>query len=143
MWKSIQEFLAQNFQILYVSAGMIFSCIIQIYVSRGKRYRWAERAGSSFICALFTAAITMPLLDYFPELPASISLLIGSFCGSMGDKGLRQIMHALVSKFVTGAPLPPSMSSMNDFPREMPRKYYYKAEQPTDEPPMPNDLRER
>lgn len=139
MWQWVKEVLFKDPQLVYVSLGMVFSCVIQFYIARGKRVGWLERAGSSFICALFSAALTLPLLDYFPELPPSISLLIGSFCGSMGDKGLRQIMRAVVDRalgipndYTPRAPQP-------NFPREMTRRYNY--ETPSDEPPMPTDKR--
>lgn len=148
MWQRVQEVFAEHFQLIYVSLGMIFSCIMQIYVSRRQRLTWADRAASSFVCALFTAAITVPILDYWPELPPSISLLIGSFCGSMGDKGIRQIMNAIAERF-----LGTHVNVPHEFPAEVTRRYHYSPKHDSgagsvhsmepEEPPMPDDIRER
>lgn len=83
---------------VYVGLGMVFAWFIQMRFGRhARRFRnWRERLWASLVCSFLTAAISLPLLDFYPELPPSITLLVGCAVGFVGGDGVHKVIDGLV-----------------------------------------------
>lgn len=93
---------------IYVSAGMFLTWIVQMRLGKKAKKDWKDRAIESFICSFFTASVSLPLLEHFPDLPHSISLLIGGFVGCIGFTGWQSVSASVINIFTTrfgGSPI--------------------------------------
>lgn len=82
--------------LLYLWSSMLISWIT---LSNSKAYRKLTRAGrareTAFCCSL-TAALAIPLLDFFTTLPQSIALFIGVAVGTIGHSGWKILFSKLL-----------------------------------------------
>lgn len=85
-----------NTYVLYLWSSML---ITWITLSNSKAYRKASRFDrmreAAFCCSL-TAALAVPLIDYFTILPQSISLFIGVAVGTIGHNGWKILINKLL-----------------------------------------------
>lgn len=81
---------------VYIGLGMLFAWFVQFFKSSKRRKNWKERMWGSLVCSFFTIAIALPLLEFFPELPKSLSLIVGCAVGTVGHDGLEHVLHALL-----------------------------------------------
>lgn len=85
--------------LFYTSCGMFATWLVQIHSLRFKYMSRFVRVREAFICSLFTAAVSIPLLDFYPNLPPSISLIIGALMGTIGMDGWRVLADTLLNLF--------------------------------------------
>lgn len=81
---------------VYIGLGMLFAWLVQFVKKSNRRKNWKERMWSSLICSFFTVAIALPLLEFFPELPKSLALIVGCCVGTVGHEGLERVLQALL-----------------------------------------------
>lgn len=83
---------------IYVGLGMVLAWFIQMHFGRhGRRFRnWRERVWASLVCSFLTAAIALPLFDFYPELPPSLALLVGCGVGFVGGDGVHRVLEGLI-----------------------------------------------
>ena len=142
----MREWFLQHVVLTYVCLAMALSYVVQFFVNRKRLMKLTEKFANSFICALLTASISVPLLDLYPELPPSVVLLVGSFCGAIGFEGVTGIMHTIertVSGRISGY-MPPEDYEGVTPPSVPPQRktHYYRPRGESSEPPLPDDLRE-
>lgn len=82
---------------IYVALGVVFAWFVQMKTTRVHNANWRERMWSSLTCSFLTASISLPLLDTFPQLPQSITLLIGCIVGAIGLDGVLKLFSDLLS----------------------------------------------
>lgn len=143
----MRDWLLAHATVTYIGLAMVLSYIVQFFVNRKRMMKLTEKFLHSFICALMTAAISVPLLDLYPELPPSIVLLVGSFCGSIGVGGITGIMRSAERAISgqLGGYTPPA--DFQGFPQggvpHRRKTHYYRPPPAEDtEPPMPDDIRD-
>ena len=143
----MREWFSEHATLAYICLAMALSYVVQFFVNRGSKMGLAEKFLQSFICALLTAAISVPLLDLFPELPPSVVLLVGSFCGSVGFEGVTGIMHSAeraINGRIGGSAFPHYGSRPEgSLPANRKNHYYRPPRAEGPEPPMPDDMREK
>lgn len=123
----------------FVLMGMVITFIVQFQINRhSNKGRW-ERAGEAFICQLFTASLSIPLVDYFPQIPPSVTLLIGAIVGTLGVSGWEKIAHSLLSLFFSrlGNNSFDSLSRNPADNKNHSNKASESKDSDSDEPPMP------
>ena len=130
------DILAENDVLLYVVLSMLCTWFVQI---NSRQYRKAgrwERARNGFICSIFTAAVCIPMCEYFTSIPPSLSLLVGVVVGTLGREGWDRLITLgmdIVQWRFTGSTY------------QRPPQYYRgggtsilrEEEDDADEPPMP------
>ncbi len=82
---------------IYIALGVVFAWFVQMKTARVHNANWKERMWSSLTCSFLTASISLPLLDTFPQLPQSITLLIGCIVGAIGLDGVLKLFSDLLS----------------------------------------------
>lgn len=85
--------LADNEVLLYVTLSMLCTWFVQVCSRRYKRAARFEKVRNSFLCSVLTAAICIPLLEYFQELPPSTALIVGAVIGTLGLDGWERLIH--------------------------------------------------
>lgn len=81
---------------IYIALGMVFSWFVQMQKGRARRENWKERMWSSLTCSFLTVSISLPLLEYFPQIPKSCTLLIGCLVGAVGFDGVQKLLTSLL-----------------------------------------------
>lgn len=94
-----------NAILLYTSLGMFATWIVQLHSLRYKNMSRFERMREAFVCAVLTASISVPVLEYYPDLPPSIALIVGALVGTVGLEGWRSLADGVLSlvRFRIGA----------------------------------------
>ena len=129
------DILAENDVQLYVFLSMLCTWFVQINSRHyRKASRW-ERARNGFICSIFTAAVSIPMCEYFTSVPPSLSLLVGVVVGTLGIEGWNRLITLgmdIVQWRFTGSPYqrPPL------YPRGG-GSISTREDDDADEPPMP------
>ncbi len=82
---------------IYIALGVVFAWFVQMKTARVHNANWRERMWSSLTCSFLTASISLPLLDTFPQLPQSITLLIGCIVGAIGLDGVLKLFSDVLS----------------------------------------------
>lgn len=80
---------------------MVITFFVQLYMTKGLRRGRLERASEAFICQLITASVSLPLIDYFTDMPPSIIMLVGAVIGTLGLSGWEKLAHSLVAIIFT------------------------------------------
>lgn len=119
--------LDENELLLYVILGMLCTWFVQINSRKYKLAPRFERVRNSFVCSLFTAAICIPMLEYFATLPPSLSLLVGVVVGTLGIDGWDRLISIALDLVQSKA------DSMGRWRSSQP----YHRDTDDDEPPMP------
>lgn len=83
--------------LFYITCGMFATWIVQMHSLKFKNMSRFCRVRESFICSMFTAAVSIPLLDFYPDLPPSICLMIGALMGTFGMEGWRVISNSIIN----------------------------------------------
>lgn len=146
--KDIFDGVAHTAIIVHILLGMSLASIIQFYKTRYKNLKWIERFLNSIVSSFFVVCFSLPLLDFYPQLPPSIALLIGGFCGSFGTHGIQDILQRVLDKFLPRqTPYEPYEQAINGshvrYDNTKPRKSERQFKTVDDEPPMPDDMRDR
>lgn len=93
--------------LFYVSCGMFATWLVQMHSLRFKQMNRFNRMREAFICSLFTASISIPLLDFYPNLPPSVCMIVGALMGTLGMDGWKvlasSILELLSLRFGLGA----------------------------------------
>ena len=101
------DILAENDVLLYVFLSMLCTWFVQINSRHyRKASRW-ERARNGFVCSIFTAAVCIPMCEYFTGVPPSLSLLVGVVVGTLGIEGWNRLITLgmdIVQWRFTGSP---------------------------------------
>ena len=146
--KDIIDGMAHSAIAVHILLGMSLATLIQFYKTRYKNLKWVERFFNSIVSSFFVVCFSLPLLDFYPQLPPSIALLIGGFCGSFGTHGIQDLLQRVLDKFLPRqTPYEPYEKVFT--PNQRYRQSTVKTEhtprfkQIDDEPPMPDDLREK
>lgn len=82
---------------IYIALGVVFAWFVQMKRARIHSTNWRERMWSSVTCSFLTVSISLPLLDTFPQLPQSITLLIGCIVGAMGLDGVLRLLSDVLN----------------------------------------------
>lgn len=82
--------------LLYVFLGMFCTWFVQVNSLKYKKAKRFEKVRNSFVCSLFTAAISIPLLEYFDSLPHSVTLIIGAVVGTLGQDGWDRLINLIL-----------------------------------------------
>lgn len=85
--------LTNNEVLLYVTLGMFCTWFVQVCSRRYKRTSRMEKVRNSFLCSILTAAICIPVLEYFQDLPPSTALIIGAVIGTLGIDGWERLIN--------------------------------------------------
>lgn len=83
--------------LFYITCAMFATWLVQMHSLRFKNMTRFCRVRESFICSLFTAAVSIPLLDFYPDLPPSICLMVGALMGTFGMDGWRVIANSIIN----------------------------------------------
>lgn len=92
----INHLTGVNPQFYYVVASMCETFVLHYYFHKADHRKKWGRVGDAVICQLLTAAISLPMIDTFTEIPASATLLVGAVIGTLGIKGWQRIARAIV-----------------------------------------------
>lgn len=87
--------------LFYASCGMLATWIVQMHSLRFKNMSRFVRMREAFVCSLFTASVSIPLLDFYPDLPPSICLIIGALMGTLGMDGWRVLADTVLDLFTS------------------------------------------
>lgn len=82
--------------LLYVFLGMFCTWFVQVNSLKYKKAKRIEKVRNSFVCSLFTASVSIPLLEYFDSLPHSVTLIIGAVVGTLGQDGWDRLIHLII-----------------------------------------------
>lgn len=128
--------LADNEVILYVTLSMLCTWFVQVCSRRYKRAARLEKVRNSFLCSVLTAAICIPLLEYFQELPPSTALIAGAVIGTLGLDGWERLINICFDllQFRLGG-------SYYQRPHQTFRPRLDDVDEDDDEPPMPRARR--
>lgn len=150
--KDYIEAIYQSTVLLHILLGMSLATAIQFYKIKYKNLKWTERFVSSIASSFFVVAFSLPLLDFYPQLPPSIALLIGGFCGSFGTAGIQDLFQRVLDRFLPRATpldsyekamLDKHMSLKNDVVLKESTNQAAPFKTIKDEPPMPDDMRDK
>ena len=86
------DILAENDVLLYVFLSMLCTWFVQINSRQYRKASRGERARNGFICSIFTAAVCIPMCEYFTSVPPSLSLLVGVVVGTLGIEGWNRLI---------------------------------------------------
>lgn len=100
--------------LFYVSCGMLATWIVQMHSLRFKNMSRFVRMREAFICSLFTASVSLPLLDFYPNLPPSICLIVGALMGTLGMDGWRVLADTVLDLFTSRFGLSRSINKDNN-----------------------------
>lgn len=150
MYDKLLDFILTSSIAIYILLGVSLSFIISILGGKNKSMQAAIL--NAFECSLYTAAISLPLLEYWDFLPHSIALLVGSFVGTIGASGIKEIFVYLKRRIMRIDPPETSQYRYEDtqyYPYSHQRHRNNKQDKifepekkiKREEPPMPDDLR--
>lgn len=78
--------------LLYTYVGMFVTLISLINTREFKQSTRIQKVTSAAFCCALTAAISIPMVQYFNEIPPSTSLLIGAIVGAIGHGGFTELL---------------------------------------------------
>lgn len=143
-----QDWFLENSIYIYVTLAMVMTWLVQMYRGRKLKLTILDRFSDSFICSLFTASVCLPLLESFPELPKSISLLVGGIVGTLGFNGFEAFSKSTVKFFSNKVGVDVDFSIKEKEAQEAQEHYTFKSckrrtenvtkvKSTIEEPPMP------
>lgn len=114
--------------VVYVVSAMVITFVLHYFVSKAhKKTKW-NRITESFVCQLLTISFSLPLLEFFPNMPDSIVLIVAVVIGVLGVEGWENIAHGIISlifQHVTG------------YRFHFTHRDSYEIDEESEEPPLP------
>lgn len=90
------DIISTNEALLYVILGMFCTWFVQITQRKYRQASRFEKVRNAFVCSILTAAISIPILEYFTSLPPSICLIIGAVIGTLGFDGWERLLDLVL-----------------------------------------------
>lgn len=84
-------------KLAYIAAAMFVTFVLQFFVTRHTKRKRIVRITEAMICQLLTVSVSLPMLEFFPELPSSTVLIIGAVIGVLGVEGWENLAHGIIS----------------------------------------------
>lgn len=89
------DFVQDTFM-LYTVLGMFVTWAALVNSRHYRRASRWDRMKETLFCSALTAAVSIPVLDYFPMLPHSITMFIGATVGTIGYDGWTALLNNLM-----------------------------------------------
>lgn len=83
--------------VVYLMAAMVITFALHYFVSRASNKSKGVRIAESFMCQLLTISFSLPMLEYFQEMPASVVMIVAAVIGVLGVEGWENIAHGIIS----------------------------------------------
>lgn len=90
------DFVQDTFM-LYTVLGMFVTWAALVNSRHYRRASRWDRMKETLFCSALTAAVSIPVLDYFPMLPHSITMFIGATVGTIGYSGWTALLNNIMA----------------------------------------------